>query len=93
MRGDLIDFIISPGRRGNREECIEEMVMMGLRLSTGIRATDFEAVAHDSFSNTLSKPGMDRLIDGGFLVYEDAHLKATPKGRLNLDGLLATLLA
>jgi putative oxygen-independent coproporphyrinogen III oxidase len=77
----------------SREQCIEEMVMMGLRLSTGIRATDFEAVAKGSFSDALSKPGMDRLIDGGFLVCEEDHLKATPKGRLNLDGLLATLLA
>lgn len=63
-----------------------EQVMMGLRLTDGIR----RAPAIDA---VLDAQGLRKMVDGGFLEATPERLKATAKGRLMLNAMLAEVLA
>ncbi len=71
---------------------LQEMVMMGLRLTEGIPAARFLAETGAEIEGALDAARLKRLIEGGFLVLEDSRLKATPEGRTRLDAVLGALL-
>jgi oxygen-independent coproporphyrinogen-3 oxidase len=63
----------------------EEYVLMGLRLAEGIDHTRYQALA----GRTLD---LAALIDDGLIVEDGAQIKASPRGRLVLNALIAALL-
>jgi putative oxygen-independent coproporphyrinogen III oxidase len=75
------------------EERRDEAVMMGLRLTNGIAEKDFRAATGLSLMDAFSSGRLARLMDNGFLEMEPGTLKATPKGMLRLDSVIASLLA
>jgi putative oxygen-independent coproporphyrinogen III oxidase len=74
------------------ETAVEEMLMMGLRLSEGVSRARLEALA-DRTAEDLFGPALSRLVDGGFLTLDDDRLVATAAGRQRLNAVLAALLA
>jgi putative oxygen-independent coproporphyrinogen III oxidase len=76
----------------NRDTAIEEMLMMGLRLSEGVARPRLEQAAGQSVE-TLFAGTLPPLIDeGGFLTLDRDRLAATPAGRQRLNAVLAALL-
>jgi putative oxygen-independent coproporphyrinogen III oxidase len=73
-----------------RESAVEEMVMMGLRLTEGIARARLEAVA-DCSVEALLGIGLTRLAGGGFLELDKQRLRATAAGRQRLNAVLGTL--
>jgi putative oxygen-independent coproporphyrinogen III oxidase len=74
-----------------RETAVEEMVMMGLRLADGISRTRLEELAGRGIEEMFGT-ALARLIDGGFINLDDAHLGATAAGRQRLNAVLDRLL-
>jgi putative oxygen-independent coproporphyrinogen III oxidase len=74
----------------SRETAVEEMVMMGLRLTAGISRARLEALA-DCTIEALFGYALHRLVDGGFLMLDDERLAATAAGRQRLNAVLAAL--
>jgi putative oxygen-independent coproporphyrinogen III oxidase len=73
-----------------RETAVEEMVMMGLRLSEGIPRERLETVA-DCTVEALFGVGLVRLVEGGFVELDARRLRATAAGRQRLNAVLGTL--
>jgi putative oxygen-independent coproporphyrinogen III oxidase len=71
---------------------LEEMLLMGLRLTEGIALDRLEQAAGRDFGK-LFQHTLPRLVEGEFLALEDGGLRATPAGRLRLNAVLAALLA
>ena len=75
-----------------RDTAVEEMLMMGLRLTEGVARSRLEALAGRSAEH-LFGPALARLVEGGFLRLDDRRLAATAAGRQRLNAVLAALLA
>jgi putative oxygen-independent coproporphyrinogen III oxidase len=75
-----------------RAERIAEMTMMGLRLTSGIARADVERIAGTALESAFDRRALDRLIAGGFLILDDAGLRATAAGRARLNAVLPALL-
>ena len=73
-------------------ERLEEALMMGLRLTSGIPRDDFARITGGSPEELLAAQNLDRLVDGGFIELDGAGLRATSAGRMRLDSVLAALL-
>jgi len=75
----------------DRDSAVEEMLMMGLRLTEGVARTRLErAAGRDAealFGNNLAP-----LVEGGFLTLDRDRLAATAIGRQRLNALLTALL-
>jgi oxygen-independent coproporphyrinogen-3 oxidase len=65
----------------------EELVMMGLRLATGLSPELLAQV-----EPVLDATGLTRMVEGGFLIRDPAGLRVTPQGRLVLNAVLAEVL-
>jgi oxygen-independent coproporphyrinogen-3 oxidase len=74
-----------------RPERLNEMLMMGLRLSEGVPLARIEAESAQPFAPAIEQPRLQRLIDGGFLSLSNDRLAATPAGRQRLDAVLSAL--
>ena len=75
-----------------RDTAVEEMLMMGLRLTEGIARARLEALAECSVEELLGG-SLERLSEGGFLTLDEHRLAATAAGRQRLNAVLAALLA
>jgi oxygen-independent coproporphyrinogen-3 oxidase len=75
-----------------RDEAVGEMLMMGLRLTEGVRRQRLEALAGRAVE-VLFGDALTRLADGGFLRLDADRLAATAAGRQRLNAVLAALLA
>jgi oxygen-independent coproporphyrinogen-3 oxidase len=73
------------------ETALEEMLMMGLRLTEGVPRDRVEAIAGRS-AETLFGAALPRLVEGGFLTLDGDRLAATAEGRQRLNSVLAALL-
>ncbi|HKS90272.1 MAG TPA: radical SAM family heme chaperone HemW [Stellaceae bacterium] len=73
-----------------RDEAIEEMTMMGLRLVEGVARRRLEALAERPVEDLFAR-SLPPLIDGGFLVLDADRLAATDAGRQRLNAVLAAL--
>lgn len=71
----------------------EEMLMMGLRLREGVARAAFRAEAGREIEAALDPARLGRLTESGFLVLDDAGLRATAAGRQRLNAVLAALIA
>ncbi|MHA1536532.1 MAG: radical SAM family heme chaperone HemW [Alphaproteobacteria bacterium] len=72
---------------------LEELLMMGLRLTEGVPRARIEEEAGRAFDAALRPTALAPLTEAGFLICDAAGLRATPAGRLRLDAVLAALLA
>jgi putative oxygen-independent coproporphyrinogen III oxidase len=75
-----------------RATAIEEMLMMGLRLTEGIPRVQLEDLA-DCTVETLLGAALPRMIDGGFVEFDRDRLRATATGRQRLNAVLGALLS
>jgi putative oxygen-independent coproporphyrinogen III oxidase len=75
----------------DRAAAVEEMLMMGLRLTEGISRARLEETS-DTSAETLFGAKLQQLIDGGFITFDHERLAATARGRQCLNALLAALL-
>jgi len=76
----------------NRDSAIEEMLMMGLRLSEGVDRARLERFAGRD-AEALLGANLAPLIGGGFLTLDRERLAATAAGRQRLNAVLAALLS
>ncbi|MDE0059847.1 MAG: radical SAM family heme chaperone HemW [Defluviicoccus sp.] len=74
-------------------ERLEEIAMMGLRLTDGIPRFRLAALTGRQPEALFDAAALERLSAGGFLELDDRGLRATPAGRQRLDAMLAALLA
>ena len=70
---------------------VDELALMGLRLSRGIDAANFRDRAGMALDEAIEAAALERLVDGGFVVHDSAGLRATPAGRQRLDAVTAAL--
>ncbi|HUN52868.1 MAG TPA: radical SAM family heme chaperone HemW [Candidatus Sulfotelmatobacter sp.] len=70
----------------------EELLMMGLRLAEGVPLERMGQVGGRALAEFFAGRQLQRLIDGGFLLLDATHLKATSSGRQVLNTVLAELL-
>jgi len=75
----------------DRESAVEEMLMMGLRLTDGIARARLERAAGRD-AEALFGDHLAPLVDGGFLTLDSERLAATTAGRQRLNAVLAALL-
>jgi putative oxygen-independent coproporphyrinogen III oxidase len=73
------------------EAAIEEMLMMGLRLSEGVARDRLERAAGQTIEAVFARR-LSPLIEGGFLTIDGERLATTPAGRQRLNAVLAALL-
>jgi putative oxygen-independent coproporphyrinogen III oxidase len=71
-------------------EAADEALVMGLRLSEGI---DPAALSERFGRAVVDDPAVERLVTSGHLERDGVRLRATPKGRLLLDRILAEIAA
>ncbi len=69
-----------------------EMLLMGLRLESGIERQLFHEITTRTLEEALPQERLKPLVSGGFLVLDEAGLRATGDGRQRLDAVLAALL-
>ncbi|MGE0650312.1 MAG: radical SAM family heme chaperone HemW [Alphaproteobacteria bacterium] len=72
---------------------LEEMVMMGLRLSEGIDDDAVARVGAGGIDRAFDPQRLARLVAGGFIAREGTRLRATGDGRMRLNAVVAELLA
>jgi putative oxygen-independent coproporphyrinogen III oxidase len=84
--GAEADEIVSP------EDVLQEVVLMGLRLREGIAADNFARVTGRQLGEAL-EPAFGDLLAEGYLAWDGRALKATPRGRLVLNRVVARLLS
>jgi len=74
-----------------RDDAIEEMLMMGLRLVEGVSRARLERIAGCD-AETLLRGNLAHLIEAGFITLDTERLAATAAGRQRLNAVLAALL-
>ncbi len=74
------------------ETRLEELLMMGLRLTEGVARAAFRRETGREPEDLLDPVQLAALIEGGFLELDQIGLRATAEGRLRLDALLGRLL-
>ncbi len=84
--GSARDEVLAP------ETATEEALMMGLRLTEGVRLASLAGPAFAPAGEVIDAEAEARLIEGGFLEASSERLRATARGRRVLNALLAELL-
>jgi oxygen-independent coproporphyrinogen-3 oxidase len=74
-----------------QERC-EELVLLGLRLTEGVRRDAFEAVAGMELEHAVNGQALAQLVETGFLELDDAGIRTTHAGRLCLNTVVSQLL-
>lgn len=74
------------------DERCDELVLMGLRLVTGLERERFRRLTGRHPEDALNRAALDRLTAVGYLVRDAAGVRVTARGRPCLDHLSATLL-
>ncbi len=72
---------------------LEELLMMGLRLTEGVPRARIVEEAGRAFDEALAPDALAPLVEAGFLLSDEAGLRTTEAGRLRLDAVLGALLA
>jgi len=74
------------------QERLEELVMMGLRLTEGLDSGRFQHQTGRKLGEALNQSGLAMMLDEGMLIWRGSYLTATPKGRLLLNSVISALL-
>jgi putative oxygen-independent coproporphyrinogen III oxidase len=75
-----------------RAEQVEELLVMGLRLSDGVDLRRLQAIAGGMLEQCLDCEAIDGLVVDGLLERRDDRLAATAAGRQRLNAVLAAIL-
>jgi putative oxygen-independent coproporphyrinogen III oxidase len=75
----------------DRDDAVEEMLMMGLRLTEGVARARLEGAAGRE-AEAIFGDNLASLVEGGFLTLDRDRLAATAAGRQRLNAVLAALL-
>ena len=75
-----------------REERVEELILMGLRLREGLNADRFARQAGIALESAVSRSGLETMLADGFLKWQGRQLCATPRGRLVLNAVIGKLI-
>ena len=70
----------------------EELLLLGLRLATGIERSRFRTLTGHSLEQAVDEKGLMRVLDWGLVTLDRQGLRVTPSGRLLLDAVLRELL-
>ena len=76
----------------DRELRLAEMVMMGLRLSTGIPRAGFRRELAAEPEEIFDRDRIASAVEAGYLAFDARGLRATPAGRRRLDALIRHVL-
>jgi oxygen-independent coproporphyrinogen-3 oxidase len=71
----------------------QEMLMMGLRLRTGVSLDEFLKETQTSLSKFIDMTRLQNLIDEGFMEVTEQYMRATAAGRQRLNALLSHLVS
>jgi oxygen-independent coproporphyrinogen-3 oxidase len=74
-------------------ERLTELLLMGLRTNEGVDRGRIIAACGRPLEDAVELQRLDRLIDGGFLLLDEAGLRTTPTGRQRLNAVIGELLA
>ncbi len=74
------------------EDYEAELVMMGMRLDSGISAPRFASLTGRDLAKSLDPFGLKLLSEHGMVEWRDDHLRATDAGMPILNAMLARLL-
>ena len=77
--------------RLSTDQCVREMIMMGLRLKIGVDRRSFMHRLGIDLSDTLDLSAVHRLENAGLIVNDAVGLRLSARGRLMLDSVLAQL--
>jgi len=75
-----------------RDTKIAEMVMMGLRLTRGISHPEFTRRIGATPDDVFASDAVGRLVDAGYLDWDDSGFRASPAGRQRLNAVVDALL-
>ena len=75
----------------SRSECAREMVMMGLRLKTGLNRKSFHRRIGLNLEDILNTATLSTLEDANLVSNDRNSLRLTPRGLLVLDSVLARI--
>jgi oxygen-independent coproporphyrinogen-3 oxidase len=75
------------------QDLVEEALMMGLRLASGIDRALFTSMTGADPVSALGEARLAPLVAAGYLEVDATHLKATAAGRQRLNALLERLIA
>jgi oxygen-independent coproporphyrinogen-3 oxidase len=75
----------------DRDSSVEEMLMMGLRLTCGVDRSRLEHAAGQDAESLFGR-NLTPLVEGGFLILDRGRLVATAAGRQRLNAVLGALL-
>jgi oxygen-independent coproporphyrinogen-3 oxidase len=73
------------------EDLAREMLLMGLRLSSGVDEQAFQARTGCSLLDSVDREILRMCVEEGYLLHEGATLAATPRGRMLLEAILGRL--
>jgi oxygen-independent coproporphyrinogen-3 oxidase len=76
----------------DRAAVLGEVLLVGLRLTSGIARDDFEARVGRPIEEALDGGAVQALSEAGLVVVDTRGLRATAAGRRVLDGVIARLL-
>jgi oxygen-independent coproporphyrinogen-3 oxidase len=76
----------------SRSAQLEELLVMGLRLSEGVATARLEAVAGRVLEELLDLCALERFIGDGWLTQGQGRIAATAAGRQRLNGILPALM-
>jgi len=74
------------------EERRDEIILMGLRLTSGISDNQFRILTNKSLMEVLDGQKINFLVNAGFLIFDHKGLRATQSGRQRLNAVLTYLL-
>ncbi|MSP20774.1 MAG: coproporphyrinogen III oxidase [Alphaproteobacteria bacterium] len=80
-----------PDEALDSDAALRERVLMGLRLSEGLDATAFQRAVGFPVQQVFA-PALDGLVADGFVIWDGDTVRATERGRLVLNRVIATLL-
>ena len=70
---------------------LEEVLMMGLRLTGGLSGDELVRAAGSDWQDGIDVSALETLVDGGFLVRQNGGLRATTQGLAVLNAILGRL--
>jgi putative oxygen-independent coproporphyrinogen III oxidase len=76
-----------------RAEQVEELLVMGLRLSEGVDLARLTGTAGRPLREVLDPAALERFVGDGWVIREHGRLAATAAGRQRLNAVLGALLA
>ena len=73
-------------------QCVREMVMMGLRLTSGINKKQFRNRLNHSLNDVLDSNALASLTKNGLVLDDASNLQLTSRGRALINPILERLL-